>query len=425
VVNLAFYTENYLIGGAERYLSDLLGGLDSCSYEIVLLSNRNPAFKHYLVTRNLINIPHRVVPLLPPVPHWRGLRKTRPVETAADTERPKNTLRNQKKDIGKGLWRYTTIIPNLILLTAVFRSQPIDILHVNNGGYPAAETCRLAPLAARLAGIPICVMTVHNLAQPLHWPESVERKLDRLVEARLDAVIGMSKAVAESMQSDRGFDPRKVHAFDLGIDLARSQQNATQDWRAQMGVSPTATLIGTVGSFEIRKGHRYLIEAFHQIIGESKTNELYLVLVGNGETRPLIEQKVQKMGIESRVIFTGYRTDAAHLISAFDILVVPSTGFEGQGYVVLEAMAHAKPVIASRVGGFPETVVDGETGLLVPPANCTALAAALRRLLTDESLRQSMGAAGCRRYAERFTLGRLLANTQSLYAELLAMEKND
>ena len=128
-----------------------------------------------------------------------------------------------------------------------------------------------------------------------------------------------------------------------------------------------------------------------------------------------LQQLVREKGLEDRVIFTGDLTGMRDVYAAFDLTVVPSVLPEPFGCVVIESMAAGTPVIGSNCGGIPEQIVDGVTGLLVPPGDEVALAAAIARLVEDEALRRSMGEAGRRRFRERF----VLASTARVFAELL------
>jgi glycosyltransferase involved in cell wall biosynthesis len=408
LTKVTFFTEHYLIGGAERYLCDLMSALDPAHYDVALISNPNPAFDRYLQARQLEHVPRQTVRIVPPAP---GLGTSAPA--AASGSRSDAPGRWQPaKAVVRGLWRNAALLPNLALLAATFRSARPDILHVNNGGYPGGETCRIAPIAARAAGVSTCVMTVHNLASPPAWPRWVERRIDARVGRSTAAILGMSGAVARALVEARGFSPEKVMSVDLGISPPQSDVPGR---RKELGIPVGAVVVGMVGSFEPRKGQRWLVEAFARVGTREQGRDLRLCLIGGGETEPQVKAQVRDLGIQDKVVFTGYRADAAELSAAFDVVVVPSTGFEGQGYVILEAMAHGTPVIASAVGGFGETVAEGVTGLLVPPRNVAALAQAISRLVEDASLRQQMGAAGRKRYDERFTLAKMLEYTQRVY----------
>ena len=177
--------------------------------------------------------------------------------------------------------------------------------------------------------------------------------------------------------------------------------------------------VGTVAHLSAEKGHRILLEAVAQIV--SKFPAVVFVLVGRGELMPQLQEQVRKLDIEDHVIFTGFRNDSEALTKEFDIFCLPSLS-EGLSSAILVAMANSLPVIATQVGGIPELVVDGETGLLVPPNDAHRLASALRQVLDSESLRRRMGQAARRRVEKNFTLKRKLDQTEQLYRALLASD---
>jgi glycosyltransferase involved in cell wall biosynthesis len=143
------------------------------------------------------------------------------------------------------------------------------------------------------------------------------------------------------------------------------------------------------------------------------------ILVGAGEERPAIERQIKTLGLETRVLLPGSRRRVAPWIDACDLLALPSRE-EGMPVAALEAMMQCRPVVATRVGGTPEVVVEGETGLLVPPDDPDALAGALGLLIHDRTLRQRMGEAGRTRALAGFTVERMAERTLDLYGQLLA-----
>ncbi len=143
-----------------------------------------------------------------------------------------------------------------------------------------------------------------------------------------------------------------------------------------------------------------------------------LWLVGDGPLRPVVEKTVVEMGLEGRVLFLGVRNDVPKLLAASDVLVL-SSEYEGVPLTVLEAMAAGKPVIATAVGGVPELVEDGVTGILVPPRNPEALAQGILRLAKDADLRQRMGKAAQQWALERFDIARTAREYEALYLRLL------
>jgi glycosyltransferase involved in cell wall biosynthesis len=188
--------------------------------------------------------------------------------------------------------------------------------------------------------------------------------------------------------------------------------------RAELGLPGDAPLVGEVGRLCDVKGQRELIQALAHV------PEARAVLVGadleqGGAYQRQLEQTAEAVGVRDRVVFAGRRNDVGDVLAELDVFALPSWT-EGLPLVVLEAMARRTPVVATKVGGTPEVVVDGETGLLVPPRDPEALAAALRRLLEDADLRRRLGDAGYARVRDRFSAEAMMRRVLELYDEVLA-----
>ncbi len=192
--------------------------------------------------------------------------------------------------------------------------------------------------------------------------------------------------------------------------------------RTELGLRHDATAVAITGQMSEIKGIWEFVDAA-RILVSSGTTPTFVVLgddlKGGGKLREAMKGRVAELGPQRRFLFLGFRTDAPRLIPAFDIVAVPSH-VEPLGNATLEAMAAGRPVVGSRVGGIPEMVVDGETGLLVPAKNAEALAAALRSLVSSPDRRNAFGRAARIRAADHFGLERHATRLQAIYDDLLA-----
>jgi glycosyltransferase involved in cell wall biosynthesis len=177
-----------------------------------------------------------------------------------------------------------------------------------------------------------------------------------------------------------------------------------------------APVVGNVAALVPHKGQRYLIEAARQVVREIP--DIRFVILGEGELREQLERQINEHHLQKHVLMPGFRTDVIGCIKGFDLLAMSSVT-EGLGTSLLDAMACAKPIVATTAGGIPEIVEEGVNGLLVPPRDAASLAAAIVRLLRDAPLRQRMGAAGLARVTERFTVERMVEATAAVYDRLL------
>ena len=253
----------------------------------------------------------------------------------------------------------------------------------------------------------------------------------------MDRLIAVSRAIVRKLERE-GRAPRsgthgpQVELIYNGVDLARySSTEACCTLPEEYGFAPGAPLVGVVARLEPEKGHRTLLEAWPLVLEEVPAARL--LVVGEGSLREELETLARERGLlgdedasipvgtrgaprGARVIFTGEREDVPAVTAALDVAVLPSYR-EAQGLAILEAMALRRPVVATRVGGIPEVVEDEVTGLLVPPRDRQALAAAIVRLLTDHPLADTLARAGHDVVYERFCLERMVEAIQEIYDE--------
>jgi glycosyltransferase involved in cell wall biosynthesis len=200
-----------------------------------------------------------------------------------------------------------------------------------------------------------------------------------------------------------------------GVDLERyDHQEPCCTLRDDYGMEPGSQIVGVVARLEPEKGHPTLIDAWPLVL--RSVPDAYLLIVGEGSRRDDLERQVRELRIAHRVVFTGRRDDVPGVTAALDVAVLPSYR-EAQGLTILEAMALSRPVVASNVGGIPEMIQDGVTGLLVPPGDPTALAGAIVRLLEDHSLADTLGRAGHDLVHDRFCIELMVKAIEEIYDE--------
>jgi glycosyltransferase involved in cell wall biosynthesis len=210
-----------------------------------------------------------------------------------------------------------------------------------------------------------------------------------------------------------GFSSRQVGVIYNGIDPGPAPSpSRTAEVRARLGIAPGVLAVGAVGRLDPVKDVPTLLAGFRSFVASGAP--AHLVLVGDGPERSRVEQLVRESGLDARVTLTGYRADARELLSGFDVYVNSSV-FEGVSLTILEAMAAGLPVVATRVGGTREVVVDEDTGLLIPSRDPRAVAEALRHLASDASRRRDFGLAGRQRVEQRFAASRMVAEYAAAY----------
>jgi glycosyltransferase involved in cell wall biosynthesis len=228
---------------------------------------------------------------------------------------------------------------------------------------------------------------------------------------QVDCFIAASEAIRQMLVSD-GVPPGQTVTVHEGIDVEHVIAAPPVNVHEAFWLPHDAPVVGNVAALVPHKGQRHLIEAAHLVVQELP--DARFVLLGEGELREHLERQVRDYHLEKHVLLPGFRTDVIGCIKGFDLFVMSSVT-EGLGTSLLDAMACARPIVATRAGGIPEIVEHGVNGLLVEPRDHHGMAAAIVRMLKDEPLRRRMGDAGFARVQERFTVERMLAGTLAVY----------
>jgi glycosyltransferase involved in cell wall biosynthesis len=255
---------------------------------------------------------------------------------------------------------------------------------------------------------PYIVGTVHS--------SRVRSREDREELARLtphmDRLIAVSKAIVAKIEHE-GRDTVPVDLIYNGVDLQRyDHQEPCCTLRDDYGMEPGALIVGVVARLEPEKGHPTLLEAWPLVL--KQVPNAHLLVVGEGGERAALEQLARDLRIAHRVVFTGRRDDVPAVTAALDCAVLPSYR-EAQGLTILEAMALSRPVVATNVGGIPEMIDDGVSGVLVPPHDAPALAAAISRVLLDHPFADTIARVGHDLVHERFCVELMARAIETIY----------
>jgi glycosyltransferase involved in cell wall biosynthesis len=272
-----------------------------------------------------------------------------------------------------------------------------------------------APVAMA-AHIPIKIMSRRSLAHyQRNWLGA--RRLEHLLHSRMDAIVGNCCAVIDELARE-GVPQEKLHLIYNGIESSAPALDRGEA-RAALGLDADVLIGIVVANLIPYKGHRDMIEALAIAAPKLPPSWQILCVGGDNDLRPELEDLAAATGLARNIRFLGQRLDVGSLLPAADFGVLPSRENEGFSNAILESMRAGLAMIVTDVGGNAEAVVDGTTGLVVPPANPKALSAALLRLARDPTLRRRLGDAGRHRVATVFTLDECVANYCALYRELL------
>lgn len=287
-------------------------------------------------------------------------------------------------------------------LVLLVKRRGISRMVCHHGGWPGGAFVRWTLLASPFAGMRKTILVIHSFPAPysrLLGP--LQRLEERAIGRCADEIVTVSYAAAAAL-SQRNFG-KLVKVIHNGMEALPMPATAVPTTRAQ-------PLVGFLGAFVPNKGAHVLLDAALQLQAGCR-----LALAGPGDAAYTAQLRRHPANALHDISFAGELDDVGAFLANVDVLVVPSIRFEAFGMVILEAMQYSKPVICSDFGGMKEIVVDGETGLVVPAGDATALAAAIRRLLADPDLRKRMGETGNARLKKCFSAERMAEE----YAALL------
>jgi glycosyltransferase involved in cell wall biosynthesis len=271
---------------------------------------------------------------------------------------------------------------------------------------------------ARLAAAPVIIASIRDRGPYL---SPMQLRVQRLVCRVATRVVVNADAVRDWLV-DQGYDPSRIVVIPNGVDLSRFDAPVDPDAiRREFGLVPGTPLVTVVSRLVHLKGIEQFLEAASMLAPRFPAAHFLVVgeaALGDHQYLKKLEQLAGRLGIATRVHFAGLRMDVPALLASSTVSVMPSLN-EALSNVLLESMAAGAPTVATRVGGTPEAVTDGATGLLVPPGDAAAMAAAIGRLLLEPGIAAALGRAGRLAVASRFSLGRMVEATERLYVELV------
>jgi len=297
-------------------------------------------------------------------------------------------------------------------LWRLLRSERPAIVHTHT-----SKAGVVGRLAAWMARVPVVIHTPHgHIFYGYYGPflSTLVCFAEWLLARLTDRIVTLTDRGAQEHVQYKIAGAEKFATIHSGIDLAhfRSVRVDPAVKRKELGLPPDGPIVGTVGRLVPIKGLEWLLKAAPRILAEFP--EACFVIIGDGPMLGELRELTSQLGIGLQVVFGGAREDVPECLAAFDLFVLPSLN-EGMGRVLLEAMAVGCPVVATRVGGIPDIVADGTTGLLVPPRNDRALAEAILTLLRDRARRVTYGEAARRHVDGRFDVETMVRNIERLY----------
>lgn len=322
-------------------------------------------------------------------------------------------------ELGRNI-RWDDDIAAFFKLYRLIKREKPYIIHTH-----MAKAGTLGRLAGVIAKVPIRIHTFHgHVFQGYFNP--LATKLFIIIEKVLarfcQRLVTISPTQYHQLCYDYKIAPRdRFVLIPLGFDLTPFLNSESQagKLREELGIPPKTYLIGIIGRLTPVKNHRLFFRAAWEVL--KREPEVKFLVVGGGELLKELNAFVKKLGIEEKVIFLGWRRDMDLIYADLDVVVLTSIN-EGTPVTLIEAMASAKPVVATRVGGVPDVVKDGVTGILVPPEDVIGLTQGILKLLEDKKLREDLGRAGREFVRERFSKDRLIRDMENLYTTILVKD---
>jgi len=297
-------------------------------------------------------------------------------------------------------------------LALLFCKERIDIVHTHGwSGFDGV-------IGAKLARVPIIIHSEHGKdIEDIYCIKKRKIWGRKLISCLVNQLVTVSEEIKDSLVKTVKIPTKKILTIYSGVDIQRFNIKIDKiKKKEEIGIKGKNLVIGTVGRLDPIKDYNTLLYCAKEVLNEFP--DLKFLFVGDGPVRRDLEKLATKLGLQEKVIFVGERMDIPELLNIMDIFVLPSLS-EGLSNTILEAMASGLPVVATRVGGNPELIVDGETGFLVPPTDYQSLSKVIIQLLKDTSLTKRMGLAGQERVKKQFSLSKMVNSYEKLYKELI------
>ncbi|MGE0267437.1 MAG: glycosyltransferase [Candidatus Omnitrophota bacterium] len=269
-------------------------------------------------------------------------------------------------------------------------------------------------VAAILCGVPVIITTAQNVDV---WKKWHHRLVDRILSYRTTKMIAVSNAVKEYYHRQVGFPAAKIEVIPNAIDVSAYEDAGDVTYlQKEFDLKPGDFVLACIGRLNLQKGHKYLLESLKEIYNEMP--DLKVLIVGDGEERDNLKRTAENDGIMPMLRFTGQRKDIPQVLALSKALILPSI-FEGLPLCVLEAMASARPVIATDVGGTKELAVDGQTAFIVEPKRPELLSEAVRRLRALPDQGRQMGINGREIVRREFSISTITRKTSDMFEHLV------
>lgn len=406
-MKICFFTENYYKGGLDTFLINIFNAWPDTEDELTLVCNDTHPGLDTIEEKTL-----------------RPIRIKRYCRVFTSTiVQGQSTLKWSRSfpvraffEWAFRLLQYPIIFPwYVITLTFFFRCSVFDRLMVVNGGYPASLLGRCAVIAWRLAGKrPLAVMNFHNSTACPPWYYSfIENTIDTLVIRSVTHVVSVSKDCLDSLNNRCAFlGCTKLSYIYNGIEdparLLKAVSATTEN------KSPPRRYCLMLATYETRKGHAYLLQAFQKVVKDFPDVQLQIYGYGQPHEKQRVADDVKRLKLENNVMLGDFTSQTAALLAGASVLVVPSQADESFGLTIIEAMAFGVPVVTTDVGGMPEVLGDSRAGYVCSKDDPVEFAGAIKNILGNPTLASELGRNGRQTFEQRFTASTMAQQYESI-----------
>lgn len=396
-MNITFFTENYYKGGLDTFLISLVNNWPHSEDRIAIICNHShPGLETYRrKIRRRVSIYEHHIPT-------------------------RSELHRSVKWKGKiGLFvrlvifilSYPLFFYNVVAIRKLLLDNKPDRLVIVNGGYPAGSSCRAAAISWGLFTKRRSIHNFHNLAVPPRKIVGfVEYFIDHFVARYTKVFVTVSEVCANSLKNRSALKKINAHIIFNGIDASNNNDfliKKEKNLREELSIETDSKICLMLGTYEPRKGHCFLLKAFQRVVDVLPS--AHLVICGYGSPAEIEKVKIVRdsLSLQANVHLFGFREDVSWLLKQSDVLAVPSQAFESFGLIIVEAMSFKVPVVATRVGGIPEVLRDGQGGYCVDSRDIEGFANYLILFLQDNRFCEEQGIKGFKRYQTLFTAQRM------------------
>ncbi|MDO8872372.1 MAG: glycosyltransferase family 4 protein [Methanoregula sp.] len=318
------------------------------------------------------------------------------------------------------LIKYVYLFVNILNLRKIIRRTKIDILHINNGGYPGAYSAIAMVLAAKLCGIRRIVFVVNNIALGYHSPERwLDYFFDRITIRGVAVFVTGSMYAGHQLHENLGVPQSKITCIHNGIG-GRVITETREQVIKRLGIPENRLVFSVIAILEERKGQMYLLRALKQFKDTHGTSAMpFCIIEGTGADEKALKCYVTEQGLENNVLFIPHEMQIFNLINASDFIVLPSIKNEDFPNIILESMSLSKPVIASDFSGIPEQIEHMNSGILVKPKDVSGLMDAIKIIVDSKDLRITLGKNAKMRFDNEFTEKIAIEHYSELYKHLI------